>query len=819
MENKQDTTTNEQLTEAVAVLQIHNDNEDENTLSSYKTTSSSHRSSIDNHYDPREPHESNLVINELQSSVTEEQQNVSKISETIDNNQHVTKKETLVTSNLATTKNENDVFNENQKQGHNVSQDDTRACSANNITLGPIDSKLIEPNLLNPREQERADVPILRAIHHVFNNRFMQAKELFEQQSKSDPLHALGLGSMAFLKSLMSTDQQTTTDAIKVLLSTYDLACAQIDNATKRNVSDTIYQHFKTYYASIKYTRGTGIPMNVKPVKPKALETHRVDVIPNGVLRAHIVKAEASLQMAILYLLQQTIPGYIKCGLNLRRAYTSYSIVWQEYRRTGQLHNDYIDKNTIAGIQLGIGAVHLVLSSLPKKILRIISAFGWKADKHLGFALLKLCLEDRSVRSPMASLMLLAYYTSLTNLCPHLLAEEYIQPAIETLLDAQRNYPNSSIFLYFAGRTSRIARNLDLSTQSFEYAIETSKNEWAEVDMLHLCSYELGFNHMMKGNWEEAAKIFNTLCEEGYWSPVVMKYLTGACLDMMGQTTDAILAFAEIPILYNKKINKNKTHASDLEHYITRKVEFFQTSGYQDMDMTMCALEYLYLFNAYEFMNSVQLEQNLGLVDYVLSKILETEKLEYSIRARELMPETPPPEYHEQRGVLLLIKSAILNAMGRFQESVVHLNWIIDHKEKISEDKWIIPYTFWEVGMTSWNLNQKARGRLFWETALGYTSYDFEYRLAMRVSLAVTRAEELGIHVLKKNKKPEFNNSSLRQQEDSINYMQQELELSDEESDTSSSSTETTAHSDLSVKKDVYLPENVEIVLSDRLTY
>lgn len=78
-----------------------------------------------------------------------------------------------------------------------------------------------------------------------------------------------------------------------------------------------------------------------------------------------------------------------------------------------------------------IGTVHLVLSSLPQKILRVVSAFGWKADKHLGFALLKLCLEERRIRSPMASLMLLAYYTVLTSLCPQILANEYTQPAIE----------------------------------------------------------------------------------------------------------------------------------------------------------------------------------------------------------------------------------------------------------------------------------------------------------------------------------------------------------------------------------------------------
>lgn len=33
--------------------------------------------------------------------------------------------------------------------------------------------------------------------------------------------------------------------------------------------------------------------------------------------------------------------------------------------------------------------------------------------------------------------------------------------------------------------------------------------------------------------------------------------------------------------------------------------------------------------------------------------------------------------------------------------------------------------------MTSWHLDQRVRGKGFWEIALSYTNYDFEYRLAM----------------------------------------------------------------------------------------
>ncbi|CEP11216.1 hypothetical protein [Parasitella parasitica] len=764
-----------QDTSPAAVLDVSNAQDFEfssagDTASSTISSRRSSMSSFGSNHDHTTPLELGLVINALQTSLTEQQQTDEQEQEA-----QLKRKPTSATctaqaelSEQAATVLPSTTFRSkglkreqtvivDYELDHGVNavtaattpKERSTTGSANVIALDHVDLKSVKPNSLTPREQEKADEPILNAIHHLFSNRFMKAKRIFEEHAETDPLHALGLGSMAFLKALMSNNKHSSDNALKVLMSTYSIATAQIDNSTKRNVGGTVVQFLSSYCNTIKFSRGSGVPTKVAPAKPKALETHKVNTIPNGILRAHIVKAEACLQMAILYLLQESITGYIKCGLNMRRAYSSYSVVWQEYKRMGQLHNEYIDRDTISGIQFGIGAVHLVLSALPQKILRVVAAFGWKADKHLGFALLKLCLENRRARASMSSAMLLAYYTTLTSLCPQILAEEYTQPAIETLLDAQKVYPNSTIFLYFAGKTSRLARNLSLSTQSFVYSIETSKREWAEVEVLHMCNYEIGFNHMMNNNWQEAAAIFQGLFKEKYWSQPIFKYLTGACLDMMGQRTEAILAFAEIPLLMksnksSSSSNKNSnTHG--IEQYILRKIELFQSSGYQDMSMTLCALEYMYLFNAYEFMQVDQLEQNLALTDYALSKILEAEKLEYGIRTTELLPETPPPAYYDQRAALLLIKASIFNAMGRYHESVIHLNWIMDHKEKITTDNWIVPFAFWEVGITSWNINQKARAQGFWEKALSYTNFDFEYKLAMRVNLALTKASELGI--------------------------------------------------------------------------
>lgn len=79
----------------------------------------------------------------------------------------------------------------------------TSSFSANPIKTGKVNVKNIKANTLGPREQEAADEPVLRGIHHLFNNRFSQAKNLFEDKADSDPLYCLGLGSMAFLIATM----------------------------------------------------------------------------------------------------------------------------------------------------------------------------------------------------------------------------------------------------------------------------------------------------------------------------------------------------------------------------------------------------------------------------------------------------------------------------------------------------------------------------------------------------------------------------------------------------------------------------------------
>ncbi|KAI8876024.1 hypothetical protein K501DRAFT_285739 [Backusella circina FSU 941] len=628
----------------------------------------------------------------------------------------------------------------------------------NVIAIQSVDPKSIPVNILSPREQEQADEPVREGMKFLFDNKFMKAKQVFQTNASYDPLYALGLGAMAFIKATMTYHTSDIDVAMNALVTAYTIAKTQIDNSSyKKPFKDTVGQYFSSFLSN-----KTGLPADPPAVTMPNTNGGLAPAgsfIPNGVLRAHVVKAECCLLMGILQMTQESVVGYLKCGLNIRRAYHSYSIVWQEYKRMGQEYTRHMDCDTVSAVQFGIGAVHLILSSMPAKILKIFSALGWKSDKQLGFALLKLCIEGRGIRSPLAALTLLAYYSILTSFAPQLYTKEMMSPAIECLMDAQRSHPNSCFFLFFAARIARVARNLPLSTQSFTFAVESSRGEWAEVAMKQMSDYEIGFNLSLQLDWEGAANYFEQLCREKYWSTVFSKYFVGACREMMGQRTEAILAFAEIPELA-KQQQKQTTY---IDAYVQKKVEFFQKSGYQDMDFNLPGLELLLVLNAFEYMEQSALEQCLDLVQRTLELIYEREKIEYNIRLRELVPVNTPPDYYDQRAILLLIKSSVLNSLGRYNETIAHLNWILDHKQCIKSENWIVPFTYWESGVTSWGLGNYKKSRKLWQLAMGCTKYDFEYRMAVRLSLALSKCDEVGInHINEKDIKGPSTNGRKR---------------------------------------------------------
>lgn len=69
----------------------------------------------------------------------------------------------------------------------------------------------------------------------------MTAKKVFEQQARSDPLYALGLGSMVFLKAIM-------VGLIIVIVYINSTLIAIIDKCDRHQVTKQRKMHLKYFY-------------------------------------------------------------------------------------------------------------------------------------------------------------------------------------------------------------------------------------------------------------------------------------------------------------------------------------------------------------------------------------------------------------------------------------------------------------------------------------------------------------------------------------------------------------------------------------------
>ncbi|OBZ86120.1 Tetratricopeptide repeat protein 39C [Choanephora cucurbitarum] len=584
----------------------------------------------------------------------------------------------------------------------------------------------VTPNLLNPREQEAS-------------------------------------GLMTFIKAITTKSKDDIELAYNTLTVVINMANAQISCSSKKNLPTSSWS---LYFSSLIALHQTGLPAHGS-VHQKSSTGDPPVFMPNGLLRANAIKADCYLIIALLQLSQEIAERSMKCTQNIKKgrvvhsvqeteltekerlAFKYYSIVWQEHKRMGQDYTKYMDRDTVSAVQFGMGSVHLLVSVLLHNPSKATSLFGFKCDLQLGLALLKLCVQGKGMRSPLASLMLLAYYSTLSAFVPQIYAKESKTRSMECLLDAQKAYPSSCFFLYYAAQISRSSKELALSTQSFTFAIDATRGEWMEDAMTHIGVYEIGFNSFLQMDWSSALVSFEKLSQnDNQKMTAFYYYLVGSCRAMLGQQTESILAFAQVPQL----VKEQYPNQSSLCNYVKQKVEFFQKSGYQDLSFSLPALELLLVWNAFDQMETTKLEKCLSAVQHTLDLIYQKERLEYTVRLHELLPLTEPPNLYEQRAIVLLIRAAVLNALGRFAESISHLNWIMDHQHQLVSETWVTPFTLWEAGITGWGMNDPSKSRTFWEKATTFSNYAFEDRMNVRLSLALNRCNQLGATVVKKKK-------------------------------------------------------------------
>eukprot|EP01111_Echinosteliopsis_oligospora_P015524 TRINITY_DN6163_c0_g1_i1.p1 TRINITY_DN6163_c0_g1~~TRINITY_DN6163_c0_g1_i1.p1 ORF type:complete len:603 (+),score=113.39 TRINITY_DN6163_c0_g1_i1:97-1905(+) len=568
------------------------------------------------------------------------------------------------------------------------------------ITFKKEDKKKIEESIvvMSAREQEIADEETYQGILAFFQNRILEAEATFKKKSDVEPLSGLGLGAVVFLKALMTFNETDIQNATQILSTTRAL---------------------------------TGIYSNVYKTKPPSLAKRLLslsfsssDPVNNGELRATIIQAECCTLISIMQLLQETIVGYVKAGWNLRRGYKEMSWAYQQIQKVEDPYQSY-DVHTVTGVQFAFGVINVLLASLPPKIMKLVSFFGFSCDKELGYDLLHKSFEGNGGRSPLASLFLLAFYALIPSFVP-VFTHKYIEKAKDTSFQSLQRYPGSALHVWLAGRVHRLTRDLDKSTDSFLRAVE------AQIDFVqvkHLCFYDLGLNHMWKLEWNEAKSYFDKLIAENYWSKAFYVYASSVCIYMMGDKEKAVTQFRTVA---SYVVRKYGGRTISVEQYVVRKVKMMEDLSY-DMGC-LPGLELIYLWNGYSCLQTPTLQQCLSLVNESLSGKFSSPT------------NTEIPFYVDQKAMLHLIKSTILANMGedKFDEAFDEIQFVFENEENIKGDTFIPPFAYYELGSLYYTDGSIKESRDAFNKSKEFSKFNFEFRLALRLQLAIMELNREG---------------------------------------------------------------------------
>jgi hypothetical protein len=371
------------------------------------------------------------------------------------------------------------------------------------------------------------DVVAVTAQRCFFHNDVAQAEAMLRGARFKDPLAANGYGVIGTVRALLSTEQADVNEGCERLMfaAAFGRAILPPEGSVVTKTVSAVAGAASWLYRSVTKKDAPAVP----------------DMTP-AEFRAHVIVAEAETLRATLLLLQETLAGYLKAGFALRRSYNIYDrlqkyIEAKKKQRGGSTTDEDVvpDRNSLYGMYFGLGCIHVVTSILPPKVVVLLKALGYMHDRQTGFQYLMKALASDTLRSPLASLSMLAYHALLPSFAS-LLAKESVPFARRVLDETLRMYPVSLIHLWLAGRTMRLERAVPESITTFQRCIELSKSSSLHEllpQLHHFALYDLGWSHCLQLRWAEAAAAFKELEMHSGWSKKAYAYAYGTCTEMI----------------------------------------------------------------------------------------------------------------------------------------------------------------------------------------------------------------------------------------------------------------------------------------------
>ncbi|XP_030754327.1 tetratricopeptide repeat protein 39C-like isoform X2 [Sitophilus oryzae] len=593
------------------------------------------------------------------------------------------------------------------------------------------------PEILTPKHSQDDTVPCeekkkpdwllaKEGINLIINNNHAEAEALFLQYPNSLVMFA-GYSFAVFMDALMSFEEEKLTKAILVLREV-EKRCTT-ENGWFKSISQKVFG---------------GSTDNTQSISDQ--------------METQIILADSQVCLAILTFLQQDISGYFKGGWILRKAWKVYQKTYREilslYReRIGELHlpdpvlspvgsrasrtaqnfendtpspewlipetstnGDYqnIDRETIirlmGAISFGYGLFQLGVSLLPPSLMRLVSILGFAANRQNGIACLMYARMGMDMRAPLASLALLWYHTIVRPF--YAIDGTNVQAGVASSLvliqESEKEFSNSALFLFFAGRTNRLNSNINQALSCFQRANEHANHREIKI----LCLHEIGWCYLIQLDYDNAKNTFLYLKCASRWSRAFYLYLAAICA---GATRD----IQSYSLFDDFQLCSGGTRGGQLDEFLNRRFQCCpkDAESAKKLDplyFRLLVFEMLYLWNTLASCTTSNIQNIISDCEHV-----DTSKGEPRI------------------GLSNLILGSCYTIEKRNQDAVKSFRKCLERRSaelNDAVDAHISAFSQFELGFILIQNDQtREEGRALLQEIEKYSRYDFESRLNVRI--------------------------------------------------------------------------------------
>ncbi|RWS15883.1 tetratricopeptide repeat protein 39B-like protein [Dinothrombium tinctorium] len=454
-----------------------------------------------------------------------------------------------------------------------------------------------------------------------------------------------------------------------------------------------------------------------------------VDRYTDYEVHAELIYGECQIFMGLLtFFGDQSIMSLIKGALRMTTANNCFKFCQKILKERQNWESDEAKMHFESGVYNGIGIFNLVLSCLPKKILKLLTIAGFSGDRNIALSMIKKCTNlKEGIRRPGAVIVIQTfniYFEQIMGL------SEIDSEWIESLVDENRKrYPNSVFVLFFSARSYLLKGEPEKASKELIKCIEI-QDSWKQVH--NICYWDLVWSCALRNDWENAAEYSKLLRIQSPYSPATNEYQF-AVFKLMQMEDEKRGDLKEIVDASMKSVGSlKKRYAGKTipqEKFVCTRASQYSEEGRLPL---VALLELFYIWNILSMTND-----NETLIKPLIARI---------DRAREELKQNDKAR-NDDRFVLLLAKGVLLRNKKDFGKAEQCFLEIINSEEKIIRDTYIVPHTTLELGITYLKCEEYEKANIWLnKTKCCYEKFLNESIVNLRVTAALRKLSELKVN-------------------------------------------------------------------------